>query len=66
MQDVYDLWQKHDAEQEEKLSKLPICSCCKERIQQESAIHYNNKWWCEECEDEFWQSIRKDFLKEVS
>ena len=54
---------RHDAEQQAKLDKLPVCECCKEPIQQEKAIYYNDQWCCEECEEEFWQNIREDFLE---
>ena len=55
----------YDAEQERKLDKLPVCECCGEPIQQEKAIYYNDQWCCEDCEREFWQSIRDDFLERI-
>ena len=58
-------FERHDAEQQAQLDKLPICECCKEPIQQEKAIYYNYQWCCEECEREFWQDIREDFLERV-
>ena len=63
--DNYTRWEQHDREQQAKLDKLPICDCCQEPIQQEKAIYYNDQWCCEECESEFWQNIREDFLAEV-
>ncbi len=63
MLDNYDLFEMHEAEQERKLARLPICDCCKEPIQQEKAVYYNDQWCCEECEWDFWQAIRKDFLE---
>lgn len=57
---------RHDAEQEEKLAKLPVCDKCKNPIQQEKAVYYNDTWICEECESEFWQDIREDFLERVA
>ncbi len=56
-------FERYDAEQQAKLDKLPICNCCGEPIQQEKAVYYNDQWCCEECEDEFWQDIREDFLE---
>lgn len=47
--------------QERQLAKLPHCGCCKEPIQQEQAIFYD-KWYCEDCEDEFFDVVRKEFL----
>lgn len=56
---------RHDAEQEEKLNRLPLCECCGEPIQQEKAMYYCDQWCCEDCEDTFWLSIREDFLEKV-
>ena len=56
-------FQRNDAEQQEQLDKLPICECCGEPIQQEKAIYYNDQWCCIDCEEEFWQNIREDFLE---
>ena len=63
MLDNYDLWKKHDAEQEKILEELPVCEICKEPIQQEKAVYYNDQWCCRECEPEFWENIREDFLE---
>ena len=58
--------ERYAAEQEEELEKLPICECCGEPIQQEKAIYYNDQWCCEDCEHDFWQNIRDDFLESVN
>jgi len=58
-------YSRYCAEQEEELKKLPLCVCCKEHIQQERAVCYNDQWCCEDCEDTFWQGIREDFLERV-
>ena len=58
-------FERHEAEQEKQLMKLPICSCCGEPIQQEKAIYYNDQWCCENCEYDFWYDIREDFLESV-
>lgn len=63
--DNYDRWASHDAEQERQLQKLPICDKCKNPIQQEKAVYYNDQWICEECESDFWNDIREDFLESV-
>ena len=59
-------FERHDAEQSKKLANLPLCSICNEPIQQEKAVYYNDQWCCEECEEEFWQGIRGDFLEDVA
>lgn len=55
----------YDSEQERQLEKLPICEKCKNPIQQEKAVYYNDQWICENCESEFWEDIREDFLEVV-
>ena len=61
---LYD-FERHDAEQEQWLSKLPVCEVCGEPIQQEKAVYYNDQWFCKEHEAEAWQVIREDFLESV-
>lgn len=56
---------RYDAEQQQQLDSLPVCECCGEPIQQETAVYYNDHWICRECETEFWLDIREDFLKDV-
>ena len=58
-------YERYSAEQDRRLSKLPRCSCCKEPIQQEKAVCYEGRWSCEECEIEFFNNIREDFLEET-
>lgn len=65
MKDNYDLWVEHDLEQERWLESLPVCEKCKQPIQQEKAIYYNDQWICEDCESEFWEDIRSDFLERI-
>ena len=40
---------RHDAEQEAWLKRRPKCSCCKERIQDEEAYKFDNRWICQDC-----------------
>lgn len=65
MLEMYDLWERHDREQEKWLETLPVCNMCRNPIQQDKAIYYNDQWICEECERDFWQEIREDFLVKV-
>ena len=58
-------FKRHDAEQQAQLEKLPVCEICKEPIQQEKAIYYNDQWCCDECSNEFWDSIKEDFMERV-
>lgn len=61
--DSSDLFERHDAEQEERLARLPVCECCGHPIQQEKAVYYNDQWFCEDCEDEAWEHIRAEYLE---
>lgn len=47
--DNYDRWEAHDAEQERKLQKLPICSECENPIQDEHCYEVNGKYTCPGC-----------------
>lgn len=55
--DNYDLWEQHDREQEAKLRKLPECSICGERIQQDRAVRIWGDWICDECLKECRENI---------
>lgn len=44
-------FERHDAEQESKLKRLPKCCLCDEHIQQETAVHFRDKWICDDCLD---------------
>ena len=47
--DAYEQWKKHDAEMEEALMKLPICSVCGEPIQTEYLYEIDDECICEDC-----------------
>lgn len=47
--DNYDVWERHDEEQERRLESLPCCSICGEHIQQDMAFHYDGFWICDDC-----------------
>lgn len=53
MEDNYSLWARHDAEQERNLVRLPKCSCCGERIQDEYLYEVNGELICETCMEDF-------------
>lgn len=55
--DPVEDFEKHDAEQERKLSKLPVCSYCDEPIQDDFYFEINGENICECCLDRF---FRKD------
>jgi formylmethanofuran dehydrogenase subunit E len=47
--DAYDLWEHREIEYERKLARLPVCSLCGERIQEEELIDYEGKLFHEHC-----------------
>ena len=53
LSDNYDLWLSHEAEQEQSLSKRPVCSECDNHIQDEQAFYINGEWICEKCMDTY-------------
>lgn len=58
MMDAYEMWEAHDTEQERKLDKLPECSCCGEKIQDDYLYEINDEYICEEClKDNFRKSV---------
>ena len=51
MIDNYDIWAAHDAAQEAKLMRRPICSMCGEHIQDEYAVKIGDDLYCDDCID---------------
>ena len=60
--DNYDLFAKHDSEQEEKLKNLPICKACGEPIQTEYCYGNNGKYICEHCLEENYRHEVADLI----
>lgn len=60
--DNYDLFAKHDAEQEAELKKLPICKECGEPIQTEYCYGNNGKYICEHCLNENYKHYVEDLI----
>lgn len=46
-------FEAYSAEQEEQLARLPKCVCCGEAIQQDTAVHLNGDWYCDDCLDAY-------------
>lgn len=49
--DNYDAFCQHEAEQQAKLDKLPICCECGEPIQTEDCYEVNDELYCPDCMD---------------
>lgn len=62
MFDNYELWKIHDAEMEEKLSRLPRCGLCYQRIQDEYCFRVNGEYFHEECFNETFRITVEEVL----
>ena len=49
--DNYDAFCQHESEQEEALSKLPECSECGEKIQDDDCFEFDGELICNDCMD---------------
>ena len=59
--DNYDLWERHDAEQQAKLDKLPVCDYCEEPIQDDYYCEIENECICEECLNDTFRKNIEDY-----
>lgn len=41
--------ERHDADQNKWLEKMPVCVDCLEHIQDELAFYYKGEWVCHNC-----------------
>lgn len=53
--DNLDMFERHDAEQERNLAKLPVCNCCDEPITDEHAYCIEGTWYCEQCMHDYFR-----------
>lgn len=60
MLDNYDMWATHEVEQEKKLRKMPKCTECGERIQQDRAVHVHGGYICDYCLEDLREEILFD------
>ena len=56
-------FERHDAEQERKLERLPICSECGERIQSDTLYLINDETICPECLEANYRKCTDDFME---
>lgn len=47
--DNYDLWEKHDAEQQKALEQMPKCCECGNPIQEDFCYEINDEPVCDDC-----------------
>ena len=50
-------FEKHDAEQNRWLEKMPVCADCGEHIQDETAFYINGEWICKSCMDSYEREV---------
>lgn len=58
MDDYNDLYDRHEAEQERQLARLPRCCECRERIQEDKLFDVFGDLYCESC-------MEREFMKPV-
>ena len=54
-------FERHDAEQERELDRLPVCEYCEEPIQDEFAYYIEGSWYCTRCMNE---NFRREVVPE--
>lgn len=60
--DNYSMWEEHDAEQERQFERLPECSCCGEKIQDEFLYLINDEVICIHCLNEYFRKDVDDYV----
>ena len=60
--DNNDLFERHDAEREAKLNRLPKCSCCGHPIQDEYCYQIDGKTICESCMESDYRVSTEDLM----
>lgn len=54
---------RYDAAKEAKLEKLPECSECGNKIQDEYAFYINDEWICERCMNANYRRAVDDYVE---
>ena len=61
--DSYDIWEAQDIAKERRRARRPVCECCGEHIQSETAYLIHGDWYCEECMDNY-KELVEDYIDE--
>lgn len=61
MNDPVADFERYDANRERELRKFPVCCICKEHIQQDYAVRYQDRWICDDCLDELREETLDEF-----
>lgn len=62
MMDNLEMWERHDAEQERQLQRLPKCRLCGEPIQEEYFYMIESDCVCESCLAEHFERRTDDYM----
>lgn len=54
-------YERHEADQEAKLDKLPKCDICGEHIQDDYLYDINGDIFCEECLNKYFRKDTEDY-----
>ena len=65
LKDYNDLYDEYESKQFAMSERLPKCCRCKDPIYQEEAICHIGNWYCEDCEEDFFDIIRKENLERI-
>lgn len=55
-------FERWDAEQQERIEKLPVCSICGEHIQDEYCYEINDEIFCADCLDDEFRRETEDYV----
>lgn len=60
--DALDMWERHDAEQQKELKKLPVCEYCGEPIQEDHYFDFGDEVICESCLNGYFRKAVDDYV----
>lgn len=60
--DNYSLWSSHDDEMEASIKRLPVCSCCKEHIQDDTCFKINDDAYHDSCARKLFEVWTEDLM----
>ena len=60
--DNYSQWERHEAEKEDWLARLPVCSECHEPIQDERCYIFDGELICQSCLETYHEVNTDDYI----
>lgn len=60
--DYNDLINRYEEEKEREVKMLPKCSCCGEPIFQDSAVVFEDEWFCDNCLTEYYRKDIEEYI----